>query len=470
MNEVDAAGLSSLLQQQQEAFAAELPVPWTLRRQRLQQLQRLLHDWQDALCAAVDRDFGGRSPTVTQLSELVVLHAALRHALHHGRRWMRPQRAGLSWPLWPARAHLQLRPLGVVGIIGTWNYPLLLLLGPLIGVLAAGNRALLKPSERAPELAAVLHEAVHACFTDGAVRVQCGDARLSEAFCRLPLDHLVFTGSTAIGRKVAVAAAPQLTPLTLELGGKSPLIVDASADIRRTAQRLAWAKLLNTGQTCVAPDYVLVPRSMLQPLVQEVEYAMRAQYPRFAGNADYTALIDADHAQHLLRLLDNAVRAGARQRALGPWSEAEPQCLPPVLLWDVRPDMAIMQEEIFGPVLPFVAYDHVEEAVAWVQSRPRPLVLYWFGGDRRRGLALGERLPAGALVINDCMVHLSQENLPFGGIGASGYGQYHGEFGMRRFSLLQPVLQQSRWSALPLLYPPYRGMARTLIRLLQRWG
>lgn len=294
-----------------------------------------------------------------------------------------------------------------------------------------------------------------------------GDAALGQAFCAQPFDHLVFTGSTAVGRLVAQAAAKNLTPVTLELGGKSPAIVDSSCDLGKTLDRLAWGKLINAGQTCIAPDYALVPRAMVGPFVQALRASMRRLYPRFQGNSDYTSIASDRHLERLHTLVADARAQGASVVELEPLqSQATGRQMPPVLLLNVHAGMRVLQEEIFGPVLPIVPYNTLEEAIAFVNARDKPLALYWFGSDHRHRNQVLAQTQAGGVSINDTLVHVAQDGLPFGGVGPSGQGRYHGEWGFRQFSLEKPVFVQSRWSGAGLVYPPYTRRVHKLLRWL----
>lgn len=464
ITESAAAALTTLLHRQQQAFASDLLPSRALRDERLARLDAMLEQWGERLCAAVDADFGQRDSCLTLLADVVPVRAAIRHARRHLRRWMQPQRAAVHWLFLPARSQVCYQPLGVIGIIGAWNYPLQLLLAPLVDALAAGNRALLKPSELAPRTAAALQQAVAEFFAAEEVAVVLGDRELAASFAALPFDHLVFTGSTAVGRQVAAAAAAQLTPLTLELGGKSPAIVDATADITACARRLVWGKLFNAGQSCVAPDYVLVARPLLPALVAALQAAAAAQYPDGSGS---TSIINDHHFARVQQLLHDAESRGARavplcRAGLGA-RQMEPQ-----LLVDVNDSMAVMQEEIFGPLLPLLVYDTPEQALAYVNARPRPLALYWFGRDRGRRQQVLHGTLAGGVSINDTVLQLAQAQLPFGGVGASGYGHYHGDYGFRRLSLQKAVFVQSPLSGMRLLYPPYGTVARRLLAFLLR--
>lgn len=461
-----AFDLPRLLAVQRQAHAADPAPSEATRRSRLQRLGALLDKHAEAFTAQISQDFGTRAATEITLTEIVPLRNALRHARQHLRAWMRPRRAATGWLFWPGRSLLLRQPLGVVGIVSPWNYPLLLALSPLVDVLAAGNRALLKPSELTPGFSEGLRLAVAEFFPSDEVAVLTGDAALGQAFCAQPFDHLVFTGSTAVGRLVAQAAAKNLTPVTLELGGKSPAIVDTSCDLGKTIDRLAWGKLINAGQTCIAPDYALVPRALVGPFVEALRASMLRLYPTFHGNPDYTSIVSDRHWQRLQALVADARALGAKVVELEPADGGRQ--MPPVLLLGVHDGMRAMQEEIFGPVLPIVPYDTLEEAIAFVNARDKPLALYWFGTNTAHRDQVLAQTQSGGVSVNDTLVHLAQDGLPFGGVGPSGQGHYHGEWGFRRFSLEKPVFLQSRWSGGGLVYPPYTPRIQKLLGWLGR--
>ena len=460
--------IQRLLALQRRAHAADPAPPYAVRRERLQRLAALLDAHAERFAAQIGQDFGNRAADETTLTEIAPLRGAIRHALRHLRAWMRPQRVAPAPLFWPGRGRLLRQPLGVVGIVSPWNYPLLLALSPLVDVLAAGNRALLKPSELTPLFAEGLRAAVAEFFAADEVAVLIGDASLGQAFCAAPFDHLVFTGSTAVGRLVAQAAAQNLTPLTLELGGKSPVIVDVSCDLEAMVDRLAWGKLINAGQTCIAPDYALVPRQQVGAFAEALRASMLRLYPRFQGNPDYTSIASERHLKRLHSLVDDARQQGATLLTLEAPGQADHRQLPPLLLLDVHQGMRVLQEEIFGPLLPIVPYDTLAEAIAYVNARAKPLALYWFGRDAAHREQVLAQTQSGGVTINDTLLHLVQHGLPFGGVGASGYGQYHGIYGFRQFSKEKPVFLQSRWSWGGLAYPPYRPAMRRLLRWMGR--
>jgi len=471
------ARMLQLLHAQQHAFRADMNPSREVRLDRLARLERLLDvDAEREFCARIAEDFGTRSHIETVFAEMFLVRTGVKHARRHLRAWMKPRRAATALTQRPGRSLLLRQPLGVIGIISPWNYPLQLALGPLIGALAAGNRAMLKPSELTPRFSATLKERIASAFGADEVTVVTGGAEVGRHFAALPFDHLVFTGSTAVGRLVAQAAAKNLTPVTLELGGKSPAIVDPSAlatpsDRARTAERLAFGKLLNAGQTCIAPDYVLVPQAQRDALVEALRASVARMYPTIQDNPDYTSIVSERHYQRLRDLIEDARARGARVIELASDSgsaDAAKRKLAPTLLLDVDDDMRVMQEEIFGPVLPIVVRDTLDAAIAYVNAHARPLALYWFGNDPARQQHVLANTIAGGVTINDTLLHIAQEGLPFGGVGPSGQGHYHGEFGFRQFSKEKPVFIQSRFAGVKLLYPPYGPRTERLLRLLSR--
>jgi coniferyl-aldehyde dehydrogenase len=463
--------LDRLFALQRAAFARERYPMLATRRDRLLRLAVLVAANEARFVAAIDRDFGHRSAHETRLAELYIVASGIRHALAHLARWMKPERVAMPLHLLPAKARIDRQPLGVAGIISPWNYPVQLALSPAIGALAAGNRVLLKPSELTPATSGLLQELVAKHFAEDEFAVVLGDAAVGEAFSALPFDHLFFTGSTSVGRSVALAAAANLTPVTLELGGKSPALFDLDADFERAVPRLMAGKLLNAGQTCIAPDYALVPAARVDAFVTAVAASAARLYPSFASNADYTTIINSRHYQRLTRLIDDARAKGARIVSLGAATDAPDaatRMLPPTLIVGADDSMAVMHEEIFGPLLPIEAYGSPTEAVAKIDARPRPLAFYYFGNDRvRRGRMLRETI-AGGVTVNDTLWHFAHEELPFGGIGASGIGAYHGEASFLTFTHRKPVFTQPRHAATALLQPPYGKAFEKVLALLRK--
>lgn len=466
-----ADALQEVFNAQRGAFALERLPSRTQRQSRLARLLRLLDEHETEFIQAIDADFTGRSAHETRLAELFVVRAGIRHALSHLRRWMRPRRVSTALHFLPGSNRLVPQPLGVVGIVAPWNYPLQLTLGPAVGALAAGNRVMIKPSELTPRFSDLLAQCVAKHFDAAELCVVCGEADLGRMFTGLPFDHLVFTGSTAVGRQVAQAAAANLTPVTLELGGKSPAIFDPDVNLAEAVPRLAFGKLLNAGQTCIAPDYLLVPRGQAEAVAQMLQLAIARFYPKLRDNPNYTAIISDRHRQRLQAMLDDARAQGARTVVVNPAGEAfeaGTRKLPPVLVLDTTPAMQLMREEVFGPLLPIVEYDGLDAAISHISAGDRPLALYWFGRDGAHRDRVLRETHAGGVTVNDCLWHLAQENQPFGGVGASGQGAYHGQWGFDRFSHLKPVFSQARLNGTFLFHPPYGRTFDALLGLLQR--
>ncbi|NQW94304.1 MAG: coniferyl aldehyde dehydrogenase, partial [Polaromonas sp.] len=422
--------LHDLFNAQHRASRQHIDVPLDVRRNRLLTMKSLIDDHGIALAQAVQTDFGVRSLQLTEIADLFVLRSLLSHTLKSLPKWMKPQKVSTPIYLQPASAYLQRQPLGVVGVVSPWNYPVQLALGPVITALAAGNRVMLKPSELTPATSALMAELLGKAFAPDEVCVVLGDGEIAAEFSSLPFDHLFFTGSTAVGRIVAKAAAANLTPTTLELGGKSPCIIDASCDLDAAAIKIAHGKLLNAGQTCIAPDYVLLPKGKEAAFGHAFAQAVAKLFPTIAGNPDYAAIISPRHHARLQAMLTAAEQSGARLQVINTGGEAtEHRQMCPVLAFNVPADAQLMQEEIFGPILPVLPYDSLADAIDYVNARPRPLALYWFGTDHTaQGKVLAQTV-SGGVTVNDTLMHIAHENLPFGGVGESGWGSYHGEAG-----------------------------------------
>ncbi len=462
--------LRALVNAQRTAFAAQ-PPRYADRLDALRVLERALVTRQDDLIATVSHDFGGRAAEETLALELFPLLNEIRHACRNLKHWMKPRRASVQWHFWPAKARIVYRPLGVVGILSAWNYPFFLSLAPLVGALAAGNHAVVKPSELAPASADLMASLVSDLFPPTYVSVVRGGTDTAAEFVRLPLNHVLFTGSSRVGKLVMQAASESLVPVTLELGGKSPAIVHPSYPIERAANRIVTGKLYNAGQTCIAPDYVMVAQHRQDEFVRAAKEAVTRMYPTLVNNDDYTRIINARHYRRLVELVEDARRRGAE--VIEPRSAADAcdetnRVFPPTILTNVRDDMAIAHEEIFGPILPVVAYRSVDEAIAHVNARPHPLAFYYFDDNRNRVDNVIGRVTAGGVTVNDCILHVGQAGLPFGGVGPSGMGRYHGFDGFQTFSHKQGVFYQPRWSPVALLRPPYGATARHMLDFLLR--
>jgi coniferyl-aldehyde dehydrogenase len=466
-NEHISAAAALLDRQKAGAF----PAPSVDQRiDRLSRCIAMLSGHADELCAAMSDDFGWRSRDVSMLADIVAAVGSLKHARSHVRGWMRPERRGVELPLavLGARAEVRFQPKGVVGIIAPWNFPVFLCFAPLAGVLAAGNRAMVKPSELTPKTSDLLARLVRVNFDEEELAVVLGDAEVGAAFAALPFDHLVFTGGEHVARKVMAEAAKNVTPLTLELGGKSPAIVSRSADMVVAAARIMAGKTMNAGQVCLAPDYVLVPREKAEAFAEACRLAIARQYPKIRDNPDYSAIIDQRHFERLRGLVEDARSKGARVLELNParedFSQQPFRKMPPVLVMDVTEDMGLMQEEIFGPLLPIGTYEHIDEAIAFVAARPAPLALYYFGDDEpemQRTLSLTR---SGGVTVNDVIYHLAQNDLPFGGIGPSGMGRYQGRDGFLEFSNRRAVYRQVRSELIARLRAPYGEALRDMLR------
>lgn len=416
---------------------------------------------------AMSVDFGRRSRHESLLTDGMTVLDAIDHLLAHLRAWMRPKRAAADGLFFPARTEIRYQPLGVIGIISPWNYPVNLALIPLATAIAAGNNVMLKPSEHTPRTAELLRELIAEVFAPDRAVVVLGEADVAAQFAALPLDHLFFTGSSQVGRKVMAAAAPNLTPVTLELGGKSPAIVAPGYPVATAVDRIAAGKFLNAGQTCIAPDYVLLPKAMIPPFVEALKKYISRHYPDLVTNPDYTSIVNPAQYTRLKSYLDQAHAAGAQIVELAD-GDAGKRILPPTVVLNAREDLALMQDEIFGPILPLVAVDSVDAAIDYINARPRPLALYHFDHDKKRTQTVLDRTIAGGVTVNDTIMHIAQSSLPFGGVGPSGMGHYHGHEGFLTFSKAKPVLYQARWSSLKLMRPPYRGLADKLLKFLTR--
>jgi coniferyl-aldehyde dehydrogenase len=440
------------------------------RLDRLARLRAVVADNEARFEAAISADFGHRSSIETLFAESMFVLGEIKHTVKHLKKWMAPRRVATALQFMPAKNRLIPQPLGVVGIIAPWNYPLQLTLAPTVGAIAAGNRAMIKPSELVPRFSALLKELISAKFDASEIVVTGIEEEIAKSFASLPFDHLIFTGSTRVGRLVAEAAGRNLTPITLELGGKSPAIVDRSADLSEAAQRIAYGKLLNAGQTCIAPDYALVPEGEVQVFADKVQASMRAMFGSSPDNKDYTSVVSDRHYARLESMVADAAAKGARiLQAAKPDDPAwkSRRKFPPTIVVGATADMTIMQEEIFGPLLPVIGYKDAKEPIAYINKHDRPLALYWFGKDEAARDEVLARTVSGGVTVNDCLFHFAQINQPMGGVGASGTGAYHGEWGFDTLSKLKPVFYRSPFNRLADLYPPYGGKIARMEKLLR---
>lgn len=435
--------------------------PDLARRQAdLQRLRDALKRRLDEMARTIAADFGHRSLHESRIADGMTVLNEIDHLLKHLRRWMMPRRVGVGWRFWPARAEIRPEPVGVVGVIAPWNYPVNLALIPLATAIAAGNHVYLKPSEHTPRTTAFLRELLAEVFPPDRVAVASGGPEIASAFAGLPFDHLVFTGSTAVGRKVMAAAAPQLTPLTLELGGKSPAIVCDDYPLEQAAARLATGKWFNGGQTCIAPDYVLIAANRRDALVEALRRQVKARYGDLQNPGDYTRIINDGQFARLRGYLEDAQARGLAVIPLAGAEDSRERLFPPTLVLDPGDDAKVMQDEIFGPILPIRSVDSLDEAIAYVNAHDRPLALYPFSNDRNRIEKILKHTLAGGVTVNDTVLHFGINDLPFGGIGPSGMGAYHGKAGFDAFSKALPILWQSRRAGSDMLKPPYAKVAR----------
>ncbi|MBT0667440.1 coniferyl aldehyde dehydrogenase [Novosphingobium profundi] len=436
--------LSKILRAMKKAHLAAGPANAALRRDRLERAARLITDNRAELVRAISADFGNRAPYHTLAADIATTAAGLHHSAAHVDQWMQREAAEVSDPA--MAAWIEPQPLGVVGIVSPWNFPINLAFAPLAGVFAAGNTAMIKPSEFTPRTSDLIARLVGDAFDAEELGVVIGGPDVAQAFTSLPFDHLVFTGSTAVGRHVMRAAAENLVPVTLELGGKCPVVVDEGFDIATAAERTLTVKTFNAGQICLSPDYVMVPSDAVDGFVEAAKAFMARAFPGIQANEDYTSIIAPHHFERLLDLLADAQAKGATIVPLNPTGEpvqdAATRKIAPVLILNATQDMRVMQEEVFGPLLPVVAMD-VDQAIARINAHDRPLAAYLFSDDDAVQARFAACVTSGALVINDIMSHASIESLPFGGVGASGIGAYHGVHGFRRFSHFRPTVRQS---------------------------
>jgi coniferyl-aldehyde dehydrogenase len=469
--------LIGVLDAQRRAHLASGPASLELRMDRLDRLGAALAENADSLARAASADFGNRPLALSLAAEVLLQLEEIRATKHHLRSWMasyqpQPKYIGAA----RVKAWVTPTPLGVVGIISPWNFPIAMAVQPAIPAIAAGNRVMIKMSDLGPRTAAALASAVEDRFTEDELAIVCGGLDIAVAFSSLPFDHILFTGSAAVGKEVQRAAAENLTPVTLELGGKNPTVVARDADIAKAAGRIVSARLVNSGQICLSPDYVFVPRRLVPPFLAAAEDACRKALPSLLHNDDFCTIINDDHYRRICGLIDDARQRGATVRQVIPPGERFPspetRSIPYTLISDVTPDMAVMQEEIFGPVTPVVPYDTLEEIVDFVNARPTPLAAYWFGPDSADFRTFVARTRSGGVTRNDFALHASIEGLPFGGVGNSGNGYYHGRYGFETFSHLRAfAVSPDVFSPISLLSPPFNPRIEKAVRMmLKTWG
>lgn len=463
----DAERLMALLETQRAAFLRDGSPSLASRRADLAKLKHALINRREAIEEAIDSDFGHRSRHETAIMEIFSVVSGIDYVRKNLRRFMRRERRHVSLHMQFGRAWIEYQPVGVVGVISPWNYPVNLSLMPVVTAIAAGNRVMLKPSKLTPATNAVLASMFGEIFPEERVLLVNGDG---SAFSSLPFDHLVFTGSPAVGRAVMKAASENLVPVTLELGGKSPTIVGKGSVHDRTVSAIVWGKLLSGGQTCIAPDYALVHNSEINTFVESYDRLVKAAYPEGPTSKDYTSIVNDQQYSMLIDLIDDARAHGARIIEVGHRpgdATRRPHTLAPTIVLDVTDKMKIAHQEIFGPILPILSYSNIEDAIAYVNARPRPLALYYFGEDADRRKVL-DRTTSGNVTINGTIMHVAQDDLPFGGVGTSGIGAYHGIEGFRRLSHAKGVYEQRRWNTIKLFSAPFGTLTERILNVLLR--
>jgi coniferyl-aldehyde dehydrogenase len=434
------------------------------RKKILCAVKKMLQEEAYTIAEAVNKDFTHRSIDETLFLEIFPTINAINYCLKKMKHWMKRRTRDVSWLFLPASAYVIPQPLGVIGNLVPWNYPVYLSVVPAIYALAAGNRVMIKMSELSTHTGLVLQSLFHSMGLDNFIQVVNGDIETSKQFSRLPFRHLMFTGSTAVGKAVMSAASENLTPVTLELGGKSPAIVSSTMNVNYF-KRLFIGKLFNAAQTCIAPDYLLVPEGWDSVVEEEFEQFIHVHYPELINNDNYSNIITQNHKQRLLDMIEDARLKGARIVSFGT-EDGSTNKIPVYLLFNVTDDMRVMKEEIFGPILPVLNYKTFDEAITYINASSNPLALYYFGENKQEKQTVQTRTLSGALTINDTLMHIAIDDLPFGGVGHSGMGQYHGQEGFDTFSKLKPVLVQKRFAPAVFLYPPYGRLMRLFLTLI----
>lgn len=473
MNETNRTDMLAVLERQRTAFTAARPEALSVRHDRLERCATMLKEHGEAFAKAMSADFGHRSHEQSMLTDIMPSVSLVRYSQKRMKRWSRPEKRHVNFPLnlLGARAEVRYEPKGVIGIVAPWNFPVGLTMAPLAQAFAAGNRAMLKPSEFTERTSELMQELFPRYFAEEEVAVITGGPETGQAFCGLPFDHLLFTGATPIGRHVLHAAADHLVPVTLELGGKSPTIFGRSADLQRSAERVALGKMMNAGQICLAPDYMMVPEELEDRAIAAVAAGVSSMYPTLLANDDYTSVINRRHRDRLAGLVEDAREKGAEAIVVNPGGEdfagTNGNKMPLTILRNVNDDMRVMQEEIFGPVLPVKTYRAIDEVIDYVNAHDRPLGLYYFGQDKAEAEKVLTRTISGGVTVNDVIFHVSADDLPFGGIGPSGMGSYHGVEGFRTFSHARAVYRQPKVDLAKLagLRPPYGAATQRTLKM-----
>ena len=468
------AQMKATLDQQREDYLKEGVVSAATRIDRLERGIDALIKYQDKIVEALNADFTCRPREVSLLTDVGASITAMKHCKKHVRKWMKTEKRPTMFPLnlLGGRSRVEYQPLGVVGIIAPWNFPISMVFSPLAGVLAAGNRAMIKPSEFTPATSAVIAEMIAEAYDPKEVATFDGGPEVGQAFSTQAFDHMIFTGATSIARHIMAAASRNLVPLTLELGGKSPVVISRSADIEKSLGRIMLGKTLNAGQICLAPDYLLVPEEKLHEVIAAAQKAVTEMYPKLLDNPQYTSVINERHHQRLSGYLAEAEERGQKLIPINPAGEDFSQQqgtlkIPPTLIPEPADDLKMMEEELFGPLLPIRTYREFEETINYVNAKPRPLAAYYFGEDKQEEEAFVSRTTSGGVCINDVIMHVMQEELPFGGVGPSGMGAYHGFRGFQTFSHAKSIYRQARVNIAKLggMLPPYGKTTESTIKM-----
>lgn len=465
--------LLTILEQQRESFLAEGEVSAATRIDRLDRAIEILVTHAQAISEAMNDDFGCRPRQVNLMTDVTGSLENLKHAKRHLKQWMKQEKRPSMFPLGllGGRSYIHYQPKGVVGVIAPWNFPLGMVFEPLAGVLAAGNRAMIKPSEFTPATSALIADMVSRAFDASEIAVVTGGPDIGQAFSGLPFDHMIFTGATSVARHIMTAAAQNLVPVTLELGGKSPVVISATANLQEAMERIMVGKLLNAGQVCIAPDYVMLPENQLDKVVSIAARVVARMYPTMLNNDQYTAMVNERHFERIQGYLDDATNRGLETVTINPAKEnfhhSSSRKIPPTLILNPGEDALCMQDEIFGPLLPLRTYTHFEEAISYINAHPRPLAAYYFGNDSAEERRFLTGTTSGGACVNDVMFQMLQKDLPFGGVGPSGMGAYHGVEGFKTFSHAKGVYKQPIHIPITKLagfMPPYGSASEKSIR------
>ncbi|MDO9461545.1 MAG: coniferyl aldehyde dehydrogenase [Alphaproteobacteria bacterium] len=464
------AQMLAVLERQKQAHIREGAPSAELRIDRINRAIGLVVDYKDEICSALSADFGHRSTDQSIMSDVLGCLGGLKDAKKHLRKWMRPEKRSTMFPfnLTGAKSRVEYQPLGTVGLITPWNFPMAMTFSPLAGIFSAGNRVMMKPSEYTPRTAELLARMFSNAYDENEVAVFAGGPDVGQAFSALPFDHLIFIGATEVGKHIMRAAADNLVPVTLELGGKSPTIIGKSSSMQMAADRIMNGKMLNAGQICLAPDYVFVPKADEDAFVTSAKRSVASMYPSLKDNPDYTSVINQRHHDRLQGYISDARSKGARVVEINPadedFSQQPAHKIPPTLVLDVSEDMKIAQEEIFGPLLMVKTYTGIDEVIEYVNAHPRPLALYYFGEDQAEKQRVLDKTTSGGVAVNDVMMHVAQEDLPFGGVGASGMGAYHGHDGFKNFSHAKAIFEQGgRFDLGRFMRPPFTPRLRKIL-------